>query len=141
MIARMDSGWQTVLADLSLILFMVTASALGEVENRPPPAAPQKPVLPALGEPVALWRQAPGSPSLTEWLARANDPRLRLTIMAAPEQAQAALDLAAGAGRPARILIEPGSDGVVAALTFDQALARGLQIPKPPIAPTRETRP
>lgn len=40
MIARMGSGWQTVLADLSLILFMVTATALSDSPAKAPPPAP-----------------------------------------------------------------------------------------------------
>lgn len=129
MIARAGTGWQTVLADLSLILFMVMASAVNDAPAAPP-ALPAPPVLPALGEPIALWRQSPEGLSLPQWLASAApDPRLRLTIMAAPEQAPAALALSALAGRPARVLIEPGTSGVVAALTYDQPqqLAQGLQ--------------
>ena len=130
MIARAGSGWQTVLADLSLILFMVTAAVVAEPSAPATPPPPAATALPALGEPVAVWSGAPGGPSLRYWLAQtAQDPRLRLTIMAAPEQAQAALTLAAGAGRPARVLIEPGTSGApLAALTYDQpALARALQ--------------
>ena len=128
MIARAGSGWQTVLADLSLILFMVMASAVNEAPASAP-AAPLPPaVLPALGDPVALWRQAPGAPPLKDWLASSGpDPRLRLTILAAPDAAIEALALAAGAGRPARVLIEPGGNGISAALTYDQALAQPLQ--------------
>ena len=37
MIARVGSGWQTVLADLALILFMVTASAVSQAQDDPPP--------------------------------------------------------------------------------------------------------
>lgn len=130
MIARSGSGWQTVLADLSLILFMTTAAVVAEP---PVPAAPPPrvaPSLPALGEPVAVWSGASGGPALGEWLAQtAQDPRLRLTILASPAQAEAALRLAAGAGRPARVLIEPGAKGPpLATLTYDQALlAQGLQ--------------
>ena len=127
MIARAGSGWQTVLADLSLILFMITAAAASEL----PAAAPAQkvPALPALGEPVAVWREGPGAPPLRDWLARtAPDQRLRLTIMAAPEQAQAAMALAAEAGRPARVLLEPGAGLPSATLTYDQsALAQPLQ--------------
>ena len=49
--------------------------------------------------------------------------------MAGPADSAAALALAAEAGRPARVLLEPGADGLVAALTYDQAppLAQGLQ--------------
>ncbi len=127
MIARAGSGWQTVLADLSLILFMVTASAVSEAPAASP--IPKREVLPALGEPVAQWRQGPDAPALKEWLAAANDPRLRLMIVASPTEAASALALAKASGRPARVLIEPDSSGVMAALTYDQGpvLAQGLQ--------------
>lgn len=126
MIARAGSGWQTVLADLSMILFMVTASAASEAPPSPPPP-PMAAALPALGDPVALWQQGAGGPSLKDWLVTAApDQRLRLTIMAPPNQAASALALAAAAGRPARVLIEPEAGGVIAALTYDQALTRGL---------------
>lgn len=62
MIARAGSGWQTVLADLSLILFMTTAAAVSEAPAEPRTAAPVR--LPALGDPVAVWRAAPDSPTL-----------------------------------------------------------------------------
>lgn len=126
MIARMGSGWQTVLADLSLILFIVTASAVSEA---PAAAVHSAPVLPALGEPAAVWRKAPGAPPLASWLAASPDPRLRLTIVAAPAEAAAALRLADAAGRPARVLVEPDAKGIAATLTYDQPapLARGVQ--------------
>ena len=123
MIARAGSGWQTMLADLSLILFMITAAAASELPTAPPATA--IPVLPALGEPVAVWRAGPGAPSLRDWLASSGpDPRLRLTILAGPDQAQMALTMAAGAGRPARILLEPQAGVPSAMLTYDQENAR-----------------
>lgn len=130
--ARAGSGWQTVLADLSLILFMTTAAVVAEppAPSAPPPPSRVVPSLPALGEPVAVWSGAPGGPELKDWLVQtAQDPRLRLTIVAAPAEAEAALRLATGAGRPARVLIEPGANGPpLATLTYDQALlAQGLQ--------------
>lgn len=144
MIARTGSGWQTVLADLSLILFIVMASAVSEAPAGlpPPPAA----ALPALGDPVALWRAGPQAPPIKDWLASAApDPRLRLTIMAPPANADAALALAAEAGRPARILIDPAASAVIAALTYDQLpLAQGLQSqPGPGVQqpPLKETTP
>ena len=141
MIARTGSGWQTVLADLSLILFMITAGAVSEAKQKPQPvvAAIPAPSLPALGEPAAVWSAAPGMPPLKDWLARtATDPRLRLTILASPAAAQAALDLAQSSGRPARVVIEPGMLGApLATLTYDQA---GLAQPLP-LAPAKETRP
>lgn len=129
MIARAGSGWQTVLADLSLILFMVTASAVSQAPADVP-ALSAVPVLPAMGTPVALWRSGAGGPPLADWLAAtAPDPRLRLTIIAAPDLGPDALALARSAGRPARILLEPGASGLAAALTYDQptVLAQGLQ--------------
>ena len=35
MIARVGSGWQTVLADLSIILFMIAASAVSQAGEEP----------------------------------------------------------------------------------------------------------
>ena len=127
--ARAGSGWQTALADLSLILFMVTA---GAVSTRPsPPAQAGQTLLPALSEPVAVWRDEPGAPPLAQWLASAGrDPNLRLTLLASSTRVDAALALAAGAGRPVRIVIEGQGEAPVAALlTYDQApaLARPLQ--------------
>lgn len=92
-----------------------------------------------LGEPVALWREGVGAPPLGEWLARSgSDPRLRLTILAAPDQAARALSLAASSQRPARIVLDAGRSGVEAALTYDQgeALAQALQK-----GPAKETLP
>jgi D-serine deaminase-like pyridoxal phosphate-dependent protein len=83
-----------------------------------------------LGEPVAVWSGVPGGPALKDWLAQtAQDPRLRLTIVASSAEADTALRLAAEAGRPARVLIEPEASGPpLATLTYDQALlAQGLQ--------------
>ena len=137
MIARAGSGWQTVLADLSLILFMITSAAVSKTAPKPVPPPP--PVLPVLGSPVAVWSAAPGGPGLAAWLAQnAADQRLRLTIVAPPAAAQAALALGAASGRAARVLIEPGMQGApIATLTYDQAgLARGLRD-----APAKETLP
>ena len=130
--ARVGSGWQTVLADLSLILFMITAAAVSQAPAKP--VSPPPPVLPALGSPVAVWSAAPGGPDLTIWLSQnATDPRLRLTIVASPAAAPDALALSAASKRPARVLIEPGMTGrPFATLTYDQAgLAQGLREPMP----------
>lgn len=117
MIARMGNGWQTVLADLSLILFMVTATALAD--QPVPPAAPVR--LPAEGEPVAIWRATADGPSLSAWLAaQPADPRQRLTLVGAPGDSPAVLAEASRLPRPARIVIEPALTGPpYAALTFD----------------------
>ena len=131
MIARAGSGWQTVLADLSLILFMTTAAAVRDAPPATPPQrAPQSVNLPALAQPVAVWTAAPGAPALAQWLAAAGaDPRLRLTILAPSAAAAQALALAAAAGRPARIVLDPDRSGAVQALLgYDQSgLAQTLQ--------------
>lgn len=132
MIARTGSGWQTVLADLSLILFMITAAAVSDGQAKPAAAPPPQLVLPALGEPVAVWRAGPDAPDLRVWLAQnAADPRLRVTIIAPVTAAEAALALSNSAERPARVLLEPGVSGApIVTLTYDQAvLARGLREP------------
>jgi hypothetical protein len=132
MIARAGSGWQTTLADLSLILFMVTGAALSQAPQQPQPAAaPRVETLPALAEPVAVWRAGPDAPPLREWLANeGKDPGLRLTILASRRDHAAALALAETAGRPARLVLEAEQDRpLLGLLTYDQspALARGLQ--------------
>lgn len=126
---RAGTGWQYVMTDLSLILFMITAAALREA-----PAEAQKPsalAAPALGEPIAVWRGGAGGPGLRPWLAaQGADPRQRLTVVAPLGDADAALALAQSAGRPARVVLEPDAAGApFATLTFDQnaGMARGLQ--------------
>lgn len=128
MIARAGSGWQTVLADLSMILFMVTASAVTEA-----PAEPQRPARSAApsarSEPLALYRPGQGAPPLGEWLAtQSPDPRQQLTVTVryapgeqekALESAQRLLREAGAAGLRTRVVIEPGTPDVMAALAYD----------------------
>ncbi len=137
MIARAGSGWQTVLADLSLILFMVSAAAAAQAG--PDEHAPTPLTVPALGDPVAVWRGGGAGVSLAYWLSgQAEDPRQRLTIVVPyrtdpTSAASAAVALARSAGRPARILIEPGAAGeAYAVLTYDSVL--------PPIPLVQGTR-
>lgn len=138
-----QTGWQTILADLSLILFMITASALSVAEGPDPRArsqpSPPKPAPPASiaaslqAEPVGLWRDAPGAPPLGQWLAdQGRDPRLRLSVVVryapAPGAREAALDHAAMLARMAgaraqgaRLVIEPGLPaGASVALGYDR---------------------
>jgi hypothetical protein len=150
MIVRTGSGWQYILADLSLILFMVTAAALASSDNAPAhtpstlqhvagvPAAGNRPLSPQ-AEPLALYRSAPGAPSLGQWLHQQSaDSRQQLTIVAqyAPGGQAEALSQAAAlardageAGARARIVVEPGQGGATASLAFDApeaAVARDL---------------
>ena len=128
MIARAGTGWQTVLADLSLILFMVTASAAAQGG---PDITPALPVLPTLGDPVAVWRSG-GGISLEQWLKnQPDDPRQRLTIVVpyadnTTKVAPKALALASAAGRSSRLMFEPGDAGdAYATLTYDVAQTEG----------------
>jgi len=144
MSARHSTGWQTALADLSLILFMVTALAVSRqpslaVSKLEP--APREDLRPSPeGEPLAIYVAAPGAPPLAQWIAgQAADARQQLTITAryAPGGQAAALADAArlageagAAGKGARLVIEPGAGPIRAALAFDAvdpALARSLQ--------------
>jgi len=80
MIVRGNNGWQLILADLSLILFLVTLTALVNTsgENRSIITRASF-VAPA----QALFRPTSHGPSLTEWLAeQPHDPRSTLTIIA-----------------------------------------------------------
>jgi hypothetical protein len=138
-ISRVSFGWQTTIADLALILFMVTAAGVRAPQQHPAKVPAVSP--PAHGEPLAVYRAQAGTPPLAVWLAeQAPDRRQRLTIVAryapgeAAAAASAALDLAQEAGEggvSARIMLEPGAaPDVLATLAFDQpepAVARPLQ--------------
>lgn len=156
MSARTTVSWQTSLADLSLILFMITTAA---VTHRPPvrhrpekPAVVQPQAGPSVrGEALAVYIAAPGAPPLAQWLIRQpRDPRQQLTItvgyapgMEAPalEKAvamlRAAQEVGPGYGN-ARIVVEPGAGPPRAEMAFDapapavtlpstQGVARSLQ--------------
>lgn len=134
MISRFSFGWQTTMADLALILFMVTAAGIHaqqQQQQREHPTAASVPPLSVLGEPLALYRAGEGAPPLGQWLAeQAPDRRQYLTIFAryrpghAASASRKALDLAREAGEAgvsARIVLEPGkTDDLLATLAFDR---------------------
>lgn len=115
------SGWQTVLADLSLILFMVCASALSTAPARSEPAEMSNPPQSDTPAPLAIYRADRGAPPLDQWLRdQAADPRQRLTIVAtysgtgrvaAAAQAEMLARSAEAAGFVPRVTIEPGAAG------------------------------
>ena len=74
------NGWQLVLADLALILFLVTLTALVSSSSKGEDALTRSPyVAPA----QALFRPTERGPTLAQWLAeQPADPRLTLTIIA-----------------------------------------------------------
>lgn len=130
---RAGTGWQYALADLSLILFLVTASALAQANSAPkapPPPAPPAPIAAAFtSEPVAVWSAGEGAPPLAQWLAEvAADPRLEVQVIVRfadkkrdAAMAQAVQLVADGGPRAsgARILVEPGDRaGASVSLTY-----------------------
>lgn len=140
--ARTGTGWQTLMTDLSIILFMITAAALGQ--QQPATAGRKNEDGPAQtpserSEPVAVYRAVAGAPPLGDWLSsQPRDPRQMLTIVStyADGGEIAALDLADRLAREAhkldqttRVVIEPGEGGATATLAYDSnlVLARSLQ--------------
>ncbi|GGC40856.1 hypothetical protein GCM10011371_30350 [Novosphingobium marinum] len=135
MILRAASGWQTILADLSLILFMVTGAALGGPESIP--ARTQG--VSERSEPLAFYESSEGAPPLSDWLAaQSPDPRQILTITTKYDEGglEAALVDADRLSReaaafpvPVRIVVEPGTGNISAVLSFDApaGMAHALQ--------------
>ena len=131
MILRPVHGWQLILADLSLILFLVTLTALvnssSDEERRDatrPTGDPQ--VAPA----QALFRHVEGGPDLREWInEQTADPRATLTIIAQHTDADRervwrdARGLAQSVkdtGVPVRVVITKGGrNDVYASLAYD----------------------
>jgi hypothetical protein len=125
MIAGVRGNWQTIIADLALILFMVTAAAMGSKTPEPIDNP-----LSAEGEPLAIYRPHRQAPPLADWLAaQAADERQQLTIIGryrageVQAAADATLALASGAaegGVRSRIVLEPAeSSDLLAVLAFD----------------------
>jgi hypothetical protein len=124
-------GWQVILADLALILLLVSLSALpaagagardAEARRAPQPAE--------VAAAQALYRPVKGGPTLAQWLAaQPRDPRTRLTIFArhpaggetaAWEAAQSLAAGVRGSGVPVRIIITTGSQpDLYASLAYD----------------------
>lgn len=138
MTAQPGTSWQVMLADLSIILFLTTFSALARVEGTPAKAAAPAPVTapapaaaPLVAEPVAMWRAGHGAPPLGEWLRQqAVDPRMRVNIHGAYRSGRRDAVLADAAavsadpalqGRAVRLILEPAAaDMITVTLSFDQ---------------------
>lgn len=140
MIPRLAGGWQTTMADLSLILFIVSVAGLQA--GKAGRADQDEHAPPAQAEPLAVYRAGDDAPPLGEWLAeQAPDPRQHLTIVAtyrpgevdaAAREAIALAHQASAQQQPARIVLEPGDAArVIATLAYDQPspeMARNLLI-------------
>lgn len=124
-VGSMRGTWQMGTASLALILLMVAVAGARQEARR---AAD---LVPAAGQPLAVYRPGPHASSLRQWLAmEAPDDRQHLMIVAhyrggepAAPAARSALALAEEAraqGVPARVVIEPSdATDLFAALTFD----------------------
>ena len=135
-LARHSSSWHLILADLALILFLVSAAALssesGVDASKKQDIAQENPAgMQPLAPAQALYRAGPGLPTLAEWLERQpRDPRATLTIVAqhtagrendAWSQAQRMAATASALGVRSRVVIQEGrSDAVHASLGYDQ---------------------
>jgi hypothetical protein len=136
---RTGHGWQLILADLALILFLLTLSALpaAEAETGRQRAVQDKAAReedtrprPEIAAAQALFRPVAGGPSLGAWVkAQDYDPRATLTIFAvhAPggeadawARAEALAAEARGAGARVRTIIAAGKEAeVYASLAYD----------------------
>lgn len=134
MITGTPGKWLVPLADLSLILFIVTGSSLAAFPEG------SREVAPAQGVASALYVDGPGAPLLIDMLA-AYDPSEgeQLTIHAyyAPEEREAVqaraemlAQQAIGAGLHPRVIVQPAEETLVVARfahDADAGLARALQ--------------
>lgn len=140
---RGGHGLQLIVADLALILFLLTLSALpaaeaesgnrlADTDAREKEAAPR--ALPEIAPAQALFRPVAGGPSLARWLdAQAPDPRATLTIFAthasgregaAWARAEALAAEARRQGTQVRTIISAGrSDDIYASLAYDAVIA------------------
>lgn len=142
---RSGHGWQLILADLALILFLLTLSAL-PADEADAEAGPRLAVTkahteqagsyrpPEIAAAQALYRPVEQGPSLTQWLAAQQpDPRATLTIFAAHApggeaaawlRAQALAAEAQASGTRVRTIITAGAtEEVYASLAYDEMLA------------------
>lgn len=140
---RGGHGWQLILADLALILFLLTLSALPAAETTSGRRLADREaretdikgtIQPEIASAQALYRPLPEGPSLSQWLAdQAPDPRATLTIIAAHRpggetaawtRAQTLANEARAGGTRVRTIITAGAkDEIYASLAYDAVVA------------------
>lgn len=138
------NGWQLILADLALILFLLTLSALPAAEAESGHKLADKyatekdarlPPKPEIAAAQALFRPVAGGPSIAEWLAsQPRDPRTTLTVFvryqpggeaAAWNAAKALARAAQTSGVPVRTIITAGAAAdIYASLAYDEVVAQ-----------------
>lgn len=144
-------GWQLILADLALILFLITLSALPAAEAESGRKLAEHvardkdargPIRPEVAASQALFRPVAGGPSLGAWLdTQAPDPRATLTIFAlhrkggeaaAWARAEALAAEARAKGARVRTIIAAGpADEVYASLAYDAVVAEARKDERP----------
>lgn len=118
MILRLGSGWQTVTADLALILFLITAQASRDVPAAPPQVEPAATIMvDTNGAGLAIFRPGPGT-DLGEWLAATlTDDRQAATVVVRYPAGERDTAFRSGStlleeielhGSEARLVLEPG---------------------------------
>lgn len=144
--APITAAWQTILADLALILFMITAAALAgapdgpmapiaaPVAGQPAKSLPAQPAPPPLAppvaasprsEPVGVWSDGPGAPPLAEWLRQqASDQRLRVTILVRHGRGHGLQALA----QAEALLAAAGARGSGARIVIEQGTGDGASV-------------
>jgi hypothetical protein len=138
MTVRVGTGWQTTIADLSMILFMLTASAVTHQKPQakatvalPTTSATPSAIQPAArSDPTAIWIAGAGAPPLGQWLAQQpRDSRQQVTVTAtyapgAMDEALAQAQALARQAGDARVVVEPGAPGVRVVIGYDAPEAR-----------------
>ncbi len=127
--------WHLILADLALILFLVTASALENDSGVKPGGSPidASASAPTLQPSQALYRAGPGLVTLEQWLGQQpRDPRASLTIVAQHaadeedrvwKEARAMAQTAQAQGVKAQVIIRPATQSdLYASLGYDQPI-------------------
>lgn len=140
MIVRAGTGWQTLMADLSIILFMVTAAALSQAGPGTAQAGKAELAPSQRGEPIAVYRSGDGAPPLAQWLnTQPRDERQMLTVVSTyrPGKQAEALARATALAQdafardvPTRVVVEPGRGDATATLAYDLSIQR-TQSPSP----------
>jgi len=132
MIVRHAQSWQLILADLALILFLVTLSALAVEEGND--LAESDAEKPQIAPAQALFRPIRRGPTLSQWLAeRPADGRATLTVFARFaeseradiwSQASALAQEASESGFSVRVVISRAdSSDIYASLAYDTITA------------------
>lgn len=123
---RNINSWQLILADLALILFLVTTAGL--VDETDDQAAPPAPVADVPAQ--ALYRPRADAPAIKDWVTQQNpDPRMTLTLVAthraghadqAWNEASTLAQQARGAGVAVRVVMREGTaPDLYASLGYD----------------------